>query len=106
MTTSVKVHVNGRYRATVKHTDAGGNIVSTTVVEGNYEGSPNPHGEETFHLQHPAKGTFEVTEEYIGDAPKADPVVEKQVPQAAGANDTPPGASDADDKPPAIAGAI
>jgi hypothetical protein len=64
MTTSVKVHVNGRYRATVKQDD-----LEPVIVEGNYEGSPNPTGLGTFYLRgnHPTKGTFEVTEEYIGD---------------------------------------
>ena len=63
MTTSVKVHVNGRYRATVKQTPGG----SVTVVEGNYAGSPNPSGEHVFWLPHPASATFEVTEEYLGE---------------------------------------
>ncbi len=60
MTTTVKVHVNGRYRATVKQDDR-----EPVVVEGNYEGSPNPSGEKSFHLSHPAAGTFVVTEEYV-----------------------------------------
>ncbi|WP_439392558.1 hypothetical protein ACRQ5Q_24345 [Bradyrhizobium sp. PMVTL-01] len=64
MTTTVKVHVNGRYRATVKQDDC-----EPVVVEGNYEGSPNPTGEKSFHLPHPAHSTLEITEEYIGDAP-------------------------------------
>jgi hypothetical protein len=64
MTTTVKVHVNGRYRATVKQDDR-----DPVVVEGNYDGSPNPSGEQSFHLAHPANSTFVVTEEYIGDAP-------------------------------------
>jgi hypothetical protein len=62
MTTAVKIHVNGRYRATVKQDD-----LDPVVVEGNYEGSPNPSGERSFLLRgsHPTKGTFEVTEEYL-----------------------------------------
>jgi hypothetical protein len=71
MTTSVKVHVNGRYRAKVTHKNNAGEVVTTAIVEGNYEGSPNPSGEETFHLQHPAHSTFEVVEEAVPDAPKA-----------------------------------
>lgn len=65
MTTSVKVHVNGRYRATVKQDD-----LDPVIVEGHYEGSPNPSGEHTFWLRgsHPTQGKFEVTEEYIGEA--------------------------------------
>lgn len=60
MTTSVKVHVNGRYRATVKQDQ-----LQPVIVEGNYEGSPNPSGLGTFYLAHPAQSTFEITEEYI-----------------------------------------
>lgn len=60
MTTSVKVHINGRYRATVKQDDK-----ELVVVEGNYEGSPNPSGERVFYLPHPATGTFIVTEEQV-----------------------------------------
>lgn len=71
MTTSVKVHVNGRYRATVIHKNATGGIISKTIVHGNYEGSPNSSGEETFHLQHPAHGIFEVTEAQVHEDPKA-----------------------------------
>jgi hypothetical protein len=62
MTTTVKVHVNGRYRATVKQDNN-----EPVVVEGNYEGSSNPSGEKSFYLPHPAKGTFVITEEYVGD---------------------------------------
>lgn len=65
MTTSVKVHVNGRYRATVIQTTADGIKYDPMVVEGNYEGSPNPSGERTFNLPHPAKGTFEISEEPV-----------------------------------------
>jgi hypothetical protein len=70
MTTTVKIHVNGRYRTTVKQTHADGQS-ETTVIEGNYEGSPNPSGEKSFYLAHPATGTFEVSEEYVPEAPKA-----------------------------------
>jgi len=66
MTTAVKVHVNGRYRATVTQDD-----LPPVVVEGNYEGSENPSGERVFYLRgsHPTAGKFEVVEEYIGDKP-------------------------------------
>jgi hypothetical protein len=64
MTTSVKIHVNGQYRATVKQKLADGHE-ETYVVEGNYEGSPNPSGEMTFHLRHPADNTFHIVEEYV-----------------------------------------
>lgn len=60
MTTTVKVHVNGKYRATVKQSP--GDIV--TVVEGNYNGGT---GEKSFHLPHPASATFEITEEHVAD---------------------------------------
>ena len=54
MTTTVKVHVNGRYKATVKQSRANGPD-HETVVHGNYDGSPNPSGEHSFHLAHPAQ---------------------------------------------------
>jgi len=60
MTTTVKVHVNGRYRATVKQ-----NGHEPVIVEGNYKGSPNPSGEQSFYLPHPATATFEITEEQV-----------------------------------------
>lgn len=59
MTVSVKVHVNGKYKATVKregHEDK--------VVHGNYEGSPNPTGEYFFS---PGTGKFEVSEKQVVD---------------------------------------
>jgi hypothetical protein len=64
MTTTVKVHVNGRYRATVKITDVNGRVEQHTV-DGNYMGSPNPSGEKSFGLYHPAQATFDITEEYL-----------------------------------------
>ena len=60
MTTTVKIHINGRYRATVKQDDR-----EPVVVEGNYDGSPNPSGEKYFYLPHPTSGTFVVTEEQV-----------------------------------------
>lgn len=71
MTTSVKVHVNGRYRATVKQTTGSGTKLDPVVVEGNYEGSPNPSGEKVFWLSHPATSTFEITEEYVPEPEKS-----------------------------------
>jgi hypothetical protein len=67
MTTTVRIHVNGRYRATVVQTSADGVKAAPIVVEGNYDGSPNPSGEHYFHLYHPAIASFDVTEEYIPD---------------------------------------
>ena len=62
MTTSVKVHVNGQFRATVKQ-DGG----EPVTVEGNYNGGS---GERIFYLPHPAKATFEISEEYVADNDK------------------------------------
>jgi hypothetical protein len=59
MTTTVKVHVNGKYRATVKQ-DGG----EPVTVEGNYNGGS---GERSFYLPHPASATFEITEEQVKD---------------------------------------
>lgn len=65
MTTTVKVHVNGRYRASVVQINADGIRADRIVVEGNYEGSSNPSGEHSFHLHHPAIAAFEITEEQV-----------------------------------------
>ena len=62
MTTSVRVHVNGQYRATVKQDD-----LDPVVIEGNYNGGS---GEQTFYLSHPANSTFSVTEEAVKDDDK------------------------------------
>lgn len=59
MTTTVKVHVNGKYRATVKQDDH-----EPVTVEGNYNGGT---GEGCFYLVHPANSTFVVTEEPVAD---------------------------------------
>lgn len=67
MTTTVTVHVNGRYRATVIQKDASGNAVGTTIVEGNYAGSPNPNGNHQFHLHHPATASFDIAETAVPD---------------------------------------
>lgn len=56
MTTTVKVHVNGNYRATVKQGDR-----EPVFVNGGEEKS--------FNLPHPATDTFEISEEYLGDKP-------------------------------------
>jgi len=67
MTTSIRIHVNGRFRATVKQDDK-----EPVIVEGNYDGSPNPTGEHQFYLYHPAHSTFTVTEEYVPEVPPVD----------------------------------
>lgn len=61
MTTTTTVHVNGRYKATIKRTPKEG---EPTLHEchGNYEGSPNPTGAMTFS---PGLGQFDVTEEVV-----------------------------------------
>lgn len=59
MTTTVKIHVNGKYRATVVQDDR-----EPVIVEGNYNGGS---GEKSFWLAHPANSTFIVTEEYVVD---------------------------------------
>jgi hypothetical protein len=64
MTTTIKVHVNGRYRAFVKKTNGDGGV-EDHVVDGNYEGSPNPSGEKSFGLYHTATAMFEITEEQV-----------------------------------------
>lgn len=66
MTTTVKVHVNGQYRAQVKIKRAGG-AEETHEVEGNYNGGP---GEKSFSLYHPAEATFEISETYVKDDDK------------------------------------
>lgn len=62
MTTSVKVHVNGQYRASVTVGDG-----DPVDVEGNYNGGS---GEQTFYLQHGKKTTFIVDEKYVEDNDK------------------------------------
>lgn len=59
MTTTVKVHVNGKYRATVKQ-----GALDPVTVEGNDNGGG---GEKSFYLPHPAKATFEISEEKVAD---------------------------------------
>lgn len=59
MTTTVKVHVNGKYRATVKQ-----DALEPVIVEGNYNGGS---GEKSFNLPHPAQGTFVISEEQVVD---------------------------------------
>lgn len=59
MTTTIKVHVNGKYRATVTQDQN-----SPVEIEGNYNGGS---GERSFHLSHPASGTFVVSEKQVAD---------------------------------------
>lgn len=69
MTTNVKVHVNGCYKTSVVKINGDGVRDDPVVVFGNYDGTPNPGGEYTFHCGHPAVCAFEITEEYLGEAP-------------------------------------
>lgn len=59
MTTTVKIHVNGKYRATVKQDGK-----ESVEIEGNYNGGS---GERSFYLPHPAKGTFEISEQQVAE---------------------------------------
>lgn len=59
MTTTVKIHVNGKYRATVKQDSR-----EAVTIEGNYNGGT---GEKSFYLPHPAKSTFEISEEQVAN---------------------------------------
>ncbi len=59
MTTTVKVHVNGKYRATVRQDNN-----EPVEVEGNYNGGS---GEKAFFLPHPANSQFIITEEHVAD---------------------------------------
>ncbi len=59
MTTTVTVHVNGKYRATVKQDGA-----DPVIVEGNYNGGS---GQKSFYLPHPATATFEISEEQVAE---------------------------------------
>lgn len=69
MTTTVKVHVNGNYRATVKQfTNEGeeAKLVREETIE--------PQEEKTFNLHHTdtrgTHSTFDITEEYLGSSGK------------------------------------
>lgn len=69
MTTQIKIHVNGRYKTTVKQTNADGSTVEHTI-----SGEKKGDGDEvTLYLPHPASATFAVSEEQL---PPATPVSE------------------------------
>lgn len=63
MTTTVTVHVGGRYVATIKKDDA-----EPVDVHGDYDGSPNPGGNYYVTVPHPATAKFEIAEKYLGEA--------------------------------------
>ncbi|WP_287062626.1 hypothetical protein [Mesorhizobium sp.] len=58
MTTTVKVHVNGKYKATCKHSVDGEPY--TTVEVG-------PQEEKHIHMHHGHVNTVEITEEPVGE---------------------------------------
>ena len=60
MTTSVKIHVNGRYKAEVTR-----NLEVPITVHGNYEGSPNPSGEMVFWLVGGGENNFRISESEV-----------------------------------------
>lgn len=65
MTTTVKVHVNGKYRASVTQDGA-----APVEIEGNYNGGS---GEKSFSLPHPATGTFVITEAPVAEGDEREP---------------------------------
>lgn len=69
MTTTIKVHVNGRYKTTIKTTMPDGST-STVDISGEKKGEGDEY---SFHLPHPAHATYEITEEQL---PPATPVSE------------------------------
>jgi len=87
MTTSVRVHVNGPYRATVVHTRPDGSVDETVVVEGNYGGSPNPSGEHYFVLHHGTNNQFTISETSIDAPAQADTAAVQQDPDAPAGSD-------------------
>lgn len=63
MTVSLKIHVNGKYRATVKHV-ADGRPQNDTIV--------GPQEEKAIYFQHGVENVLTVTEEYLGEDWKPD----------------------------------
>ena len=61
MTTTVKITVGGRYKATVEKTLSDGTKETVTVEGG------GPGNEYTFSLGHPAVAHFDVSEEALPD---------------------------------------
>lgn len=62
MTTTVKVHVNGKYRAHVNVSHASGEQEEHQVDGNGVEGAS---GELVISLRHPADATFRVSEEPV-----------------------------------------
>lgn len=61
MTVSIKVHVNGNYRATIKQS-VDGALIDTIVVE--------PQEEKQVFFRHGVENTLVMTEEYLGERVK------------------------------------
>ncbi|MER8403542.1 hypothetical protein NKH16_02120 [Mesorhizobium sp. M1307] len=61
MTVTVKIHVGGNYRATIKRTVDG--------TEDSVQIGPNE--EKPVYFQHGKANTFEITEEYLGETKSA-----------------------------------
>lgn len=73
MTTTVTIHVNGRYLANVVQINADGVRSAPVIVDGDYEGTSNPGGKRSFSLYHPAVASFEVTEVEVASSNPGDP---------------------------------
>lgn len=68
MTTTVIVHCNGRYAATVRQTKVDGTVLPDVVVKGDYPGTPNPGGRMSFNIGYPATSLFEVIEHGVDES--------------------------------------
>lgn len=62
MTTTVKIHVGGKYRAHVNVSHASGEQ-EEHIVDG--DGVEGASGEQSFYLRHPADAVFKVSEEPV-----------------------------------------
>lgn len=64
MTTTIKVHVNGSYKTTIKQTNVDGSTVEHTI-----SGAKKGDGDEvSLSLPHPASATFAISEEQLPPA--------------------------------------
>lgn len=64
MTTTVKIHVNGNYRTTVRQGDQIPVVIDAVGVHGGVERS--------FSLSHPASESFSISEEHVDQNPADD----------------------------------
>ena len=66
MTTTVKIHVGGKYRAHVEVAHADGARETHTIEgDGAETGEQGASSERTINLRHPADATFKISEEPI-----------------------------------------